>query len=100
MMLGQLLRSLPEASDDEIASGFTGDLVRLARIQAAAAAREQSLGTYIHDAICRFLDTASEEEWTTAMGSLHDEPMPGDRITDLADRESIGSGKGVSGRVN
>src|SRR3546814_21196307 len=59
-------------------------LVRLARIQAAAAAREESLGTYIHDAIRRFLDTASEEEWTTAMGRLHDDPMPGDRITDLA----------------
>src|SRR3546814_4025045 len=69
MMLGQLLRSLPEASDDEIVAGFTGDLVRLARIQAAAAAREQSLGIYIRDAIRRFLDTTSEEEWTTAMRS-------------------------------
>lgn len=84
MMLGQLLRCLRDAPDDEIASGFAGDLVRLARVQAAAAARDQSLGGYIHDAIRRFLDTASEEEWTTAMGQLHDDPAPGDRITDLA----------------
>src|SRR3546814_15166926 len=84
MMLGQLLRSLPEASDDEIASGFTGALVRLARIQPAAAAREQSPGTYLQDAIRRFSDTASPEEWTPALGRLPDDPIPGTRHTDTA----------------
>jgi hypothetical protein len=84
MMLGQLLRRLREAPEDEIAFGLAGDLVRFARVQAAATARGQSPGSYIHDAIRRFLDTASEEEWVAAMGLIHDDPTPGDRITDLA----------------
>lgn len=84
MMFGQILSRLSEMPEDEIVAGFGGDLVQLARLRNAAEAQEKPLATYIRDAIHRFLDDASEEEWTTAIGRMQSDASPGDQLIALA----------------
>jgi hypothetical protein len=84
MMLGELLRSLSTAPDDEISCRCAGNAGRLARLRAAAAAQDESPAAYARRALCLFLETASEEEWATAMGHMRDDAMPGDRLIELA----------------
>lgn len=83
MMLGQVLRRLDDASDETVLA-LVGDLVLFARIRSAASALDQSTATYVREAIGRFLHTASEEDWTTAIGRMQSDPAPGDRLIVLA----------------
>lgn len=84
MMLGQILGRLSEMPDDEVVASFGDDLVQLARLRKAAEAQGQPLATYIRDAVCRFLEQAPEEDWTTAMGRMQSDANPGDRLIVLA----------------
>src|SRR3546814_4852026 len=89
MMFGYVLRRLSEISDDDVALILELDIVRLARLRTAADAQAQSLTGYIHDAVCWFLEKASEEDWTTAMGRMRSDPMPGDRLIELAVEQQL-----------
>ena len=79
MMLGQVIRRLDGASDETVLA-LVEDLVLFARIRAAASALDQSAAVYAREAIGRFLHAATEEEWTTALGHMQDDPAPGDRL--------------------
>lgn len=83
MMLGQVIRRLDDASDEAVLA-LVGDLVLFARLRSAASALDQPAAVYAREAIGRFLHAASEEEWTTAIGRMQDDPAPGDRLIVLA----------------
>lgn len=84
MMLGQILGRLSAMPDDEVIASFGNDLVQLARLRTAADAQGQPLATYIHDAVRWFLERASEEDWTTAMGRMQSDANPGDQLIAMA----------------
>lgn len=71
-------------TDEEIALGLEGDPILLARVSAAARMRNDSLAAYLHGAVCRFLERAAEEDWSTAMARMQSDPAPGDRLLELA----------------
>src|SRR3546814_4379856 len=79
MMLGHVMRSLDDASDETVLA-LVGDLVLFARLRSAASALGQPATAYAREAIGRFLHGATEEEWTTAIGRMQDDPAPGDRL--------------------
>src|SRR3546814_13127241 len=90
MMLGHVMRSLDDASDEAVLA-LVGDLVLFARLRSAASALGQPATAYAREAIGRFLHGATEEEWTTAIGRMQDDPAPGDRLIGLAIEQQLRS---------
>lgn len=84
MMLGEALRDLAGLSDEDVARAFGGNSAMLERVSAAAAARQQSLSTYVYKAACLFLERASETDWSTALARMQSDGAPGDRLVELA----------------
>ena len=105
MMMGDLLRRLARAPDDSLVLELVPDIVLLARARQAAAAGGRSLGAYVLAACRRYMDAASEEEWTALVGRFQDGAEPGPSFVEAALRRSLdaapgcGCGTGQGGRL-
>ena len=94
MMMGALLGQLARAPDDSLVLELVPDLVLLARAREAAAARGRSLNAYVLAACRRFMDHASEEEWTTLIGRFQGGAEPGPSFVEAALRRSLDAAAG------
>jgi UDP-3-O-acyl-N-acetylglucosamine deacetylase len=77
MLLGDLIARF----DDPIVAAETllalGDLSLVGRVREAAVQQELTPGELASMAVRMFADTASDEEWVTALGQMARTPEPG-----------------------
>lgn len=76
MLLGSLLTGIRSPAYAATLIGETGDVVMLARIEAAGRAFDESPGDYAANAVARFSETASDEEWLALMTALEKSKTP------------------------
>jgi hypothetical protein len=77
IMLGDLLSRLTDEATALEAIAGLGDLKLLTEAQELAAAEGLDLGSYVAQAVERYANEASNEEWTTLMGLLNRTQDPG-----------------------
>jgi hypothetical protein len=76
-MLGDLLSRLDDEATALEAIAGAGDPKLLATAQEMASAEGLDLGAYVTQAVQRYFNEASSEEWLTLMGLLNRAPDPG-----------------------
>lgn len=76
MMLGSLLSGLQTPAYAATLIEQTGDLLLLARIEAAGRTFEETPGDYAANAVARFSQAASDEDWLALMTALEKSDAP------------------------
>lgn len=76
MLLGSLLSGLQSPAYAATLIEETGDVLMLARIEAAGRAFEESPGDYAANAVARFSRSASDEDWLALMTALEKSDAP------------------------
>ena len=100
MMVGQILRRLALSADDSLVLDLVPDLVLLARAREAAESGGRSLSGYVAAACRGFIDSASEDEWTTLIGRFQNGAEPGASFVEAALRRSLDAGGCGCGAVH
>ena len=76
MLLGSLLRKLESPEYSEALLEGLGDIVLLARVQAAGQRHDEKPAEYASGAVARFSQTASDEDWLGVMNTLERSEAP------------------------
>ncbi len=76
MLLGSLLSGLRSPAYAVTLIEETGDVVLLARVEAAGRAFEETPGDYAANAVARFSNSASDEDWLALMTALEKSDAP------------------------
>ena len=76
MLLGSLLSGLQSPAYAATLIEETGDLLLLARIEQAGRAFDESPGDYAANAVARFSQSASDEDWLALMTALEKSDAP------------------------
>ena len=77
MLLGDLIAKIQDQSFAAEALVALDDLALMSRIAAAAADRDMPTGEFAAQAIGRFIDNATDEDWLTLVGLMSRADNPG-----------------------
>jgi hypothetical protein len=77
MMLGDLIAQLEDEALAAEALLATGDVVLIARVQAAAETARSPVGAFLQEQIGRFSTCATADEWVAVMNAAGRDELPG-----------------------
>jgi len=96
VLLGDLIaRFEDEAVAAEVLMAL-GDVALMARVSAAAAEQDVTLGEFAADSVQRFATYASDEDWVTMLGAMARTDDPGRVLLDRALSAALAGGPTIA----